>query len=201
MEFCALLLAAGDSNRFGADKRFIGSPPLLEKTLHSLYSSYEYIVLIHKEGDDLSAIRVDREKVILLPHSKHEDSSLGASIAKGVAYLLESNINPKFCAIHLADMPFIRKKTIDELHQRCLRTRSTTQEGKCIVRPIFENAKGHPVIFSEHFFHSLNQLKNCDGAKDVIRQNPASYREILTLDQGVIQDVDTPDTACKLGLI
>ncbi|MGF1741709.1 nucleotidyltransferase family protein [Vibrio profundum] len=201
MEFCALLLAAGDSNRFGADKRFIGSPPLLEKTLHSLYSSYEYIVLIHKEGDDLSALRVDREKVILLPHSKHEDSSLGASIAKGVAYLLESNINPKFCAIHLADMPFIRKKTIDELHQRCLRTRSTTQESQCIVRPIFENAKGHPVIFSEHFFYSLNQLKNCDGAKEVIRQNPASYREILTLDQGVIQDIDTPDTACKFGLV
>lgn len=196
-----MLLAAGDSNRFGADKRFIGSPPLLEKTLHSLYSSYEYIVLIHKEGDELSAIQVDSEKVILLPHNKHEDSSLGASIAKGIAYLLESNISPKFCAIHLADMPFIKKRTIAELHQHCLRTRSSTQESKCIVRPIFESVKGHPVIFSEHFFYHLNQLKNCDGAKEVIRQNPESYRQVLTLDQGVTLDIDTPDTACKLGLI
>jgi len=193
VEFCALLLAAGDSKRFGVDKRFVGTPPLLEQTLQSLYGLYTQIIVVHKHDDDMSSISFDSDCVTLLPHDKREDDSLGASIAVGLNHILQSELTPSFCAIFLADMPYINYSTIIELHNQC--------DKRCILRPVFEKTHGHPVIFSRHFFTILSQLKACTGARNVIEQNIEHYLEVPVSDNGVIIDVDTLEAAKKLGLV
>ena len=200
-EFCALLLAAGDSSRFGLDKRFVGSPPLLEQTLQSLYGVYQQIIVVHKHDDDLSSISINSDCVTLVPHNKREDDSLGASIAVGIDHILQSYLTPSFCAIFLADMPYINYSTIIELHNQCVSVQSSPSDKRCILRPAFNKTQGHPVIFSSHFFTLLSQLKACDGARNVIKQNESNYVEVPVSDKGVITDIDTLETAKKLGLV
>ncbi|MCL9779881.1 nucleotidyltransferase family protein [Vibrio sp. S4M6] len=200
-KFCALLLAAGDSTRFGKDKRFIGSPPLLERTLNTLYTSYQRIFLVHKDTDNLSNLNIDPEKVTLLAHNKDTDKSLGASIACGASHLLHSNLSPTFCAIYLADMPFISVSTINRLHQHCLDSNTLTGSSKCIIRPAYQGVQGHPVIFSHHFLSELSQLKACEGAKQVIKNFHNQSQELAVSDEGIAIDIDTPDIAAKLGLM
>ncbi len=200
MDTVALLLAAGDGLRFGEDKRFIGVPPLLERTLHSLYSAFDRIVMVHKATDDLSRLQIDSSKVILVAHDKTSDASLGGSISKGIDRIINLETPPELCAIFLADMPFIQEETLINLIQfaekKCLETSCKTT----ICRPKFENGIGHPVIFSSTLFSALSLLNQQDGAKAVIKLNKKNYYEFECTDSGVCIDIDTLDAAKRYGI-
>ncbi|MGV2990635.1 nucleotidyltransferase family protein [Vibrio sp. E150_011] len=201
METIALLLAAGNSQRFGEDKRFIGVPPLLSRTLVSLYSTFDRIVMVHKENDDLSSINIDNTKVILVSHDNTHDPSLGASIAKGIKAILSVDNPPVFCAVFLADMPFIRATTLTNLVRFTQDKYGESLEKTVICRPRFESQAGHPVIFSSALFEALSQLTGEEGAKSIIKQNNTHYYEFECDDLGVCTDIDTLAAAELHGLI
>ena len=200
MDTVALLLAAGDGLRFGEDKRFIGAPPLLERTLHSLYSTFDRIIMVHKVTDDLSRVQIDKSKVMLVAHDKTLDASLGGTISKGIESLLSLENPPELCAVFLADMPFIQEETLINLIQfaekKCLETSCKT----VICRPKFETEIGHPVIFSSTLFSALSLLNQQEGAKTVIRRNKNNYYEFECTDSGVCIDIDTLEAANRYGI-
>ncbi|MCL9773754.1 nucleotidyltransferase family protein [Vibrio methylphosphonaticus] len=201
METIALLLAAGNSQRFGEDKRFIGSPPLLSKTLLSLYSTFDRVVLVHKDGDDLSSINIDYAKVTLVSHDNTHDPSLGASIARGIKTILSVDNPPDFCAIFLADMPFIHSMTLTNLVRFTEEKHTQSLTTTIICRPRFEGQSGHPVIFSRALFDALSRLTREEGAKSIIKQNHAHFYEFDCDDLGVCADIDTLEAAKLHGLL
>ena len=88
------------------------------------------------------------------------------------------------CAIFLADMPNIKKKTITALQN--------IQKKNLIVRAKYENIVGHPVFFGNNFFEELCKIKNQEGANQVIKENKLSYKILNVDDIGVIEDIDYP---------
>jgi len=181
---CALVLAAGFSKRYGSDKRFSGSEPLVIKTLKNIINNFENIYLVHRNEDE-KLIELFKNLSINLIKAPNNCIGLGTSIAAGFEYILKSQTKYESCAIFLADMPYIKDETIKDLKQQ--------QNNNLIVRPMFEKIVGHPVIFGSDFFKELKSISGEEGAGCVIKKNHKYLNIISTQDSGVIEDIDYPE--------
>ena len=179
-----LLLAAGQSTRFGSDKLLhildngkSIAQQAAEKIIHACPDS---LAIINKNSPELKKILTNSGLNII--ENNHSKDGMGSSIACGVKTLNHADA----CLIALADMPFIEPETIKTLLKKLTNT-------PCIIAPSYKNQRGHPVLFSRHFFSELIQLDGDMGARDIIKNNQAHLMLVDTDDAGVIWDIDTKD--------
>ena len=180
---CALVLAAGFSKRYGSDKRFSGQELLILRTLKNICKTFDSIYLVHRYEDKKLISLLENINIALI-QAPSIDISLGTSISVGIRQIKKSAIMYESCAIFLADMPNIKKKTITALQN--------IQKKNLIVRAKYENIVGHPVFFGNNFFEELCKIKNQEGANQVIKENKLSYKILNVDDIGVIEDIDYP---------
>lgn len=180
-----ILLAAGASSRFGADKRLhaLGDgTPMALAALRPLRAVLDEVIAVIRPQDEWLAARfvAAGARLALAPDWHH---GMGASLARGIAML---DHGTEACVVALADMPFIRSATVDRVVAR-LRT------GASLVAPAYRGSRGHPVGFAAEWFSSLNRLHDDRGARDLL----AVHRDRLQLvdvdDPGVLLDVDHPE--------
>ena len=62
-----------------------------------------------------------------------------------------------------------------------------------IVVPTYEGRRGHPVLFAQAVFAELTCVPKGQGARVVVRKDPARVLEVPTADAAVLEDVDSPD--------
>jgi molybdenum cofactor cytidylyltransferase len=180
---CALVLAAGFSKRYGSDKRFSGSQPLILKTLKNIINSFDTIYLVHRNSDE-KIIELLKDLPINLIQASSDNICLGTSISIGFEHIKKTKINYDSCAIFLADMPFIKEETIHKLQ--------SLQKNDLIIRPKFEKKPGHPVFFGSDFFDELINIKGKEGASCIIKKNSNNLKMINVQDKGILQDIDYP---------
>lgn len=178
---CALILAAGYSKRFKSDKRLFGKTPLILITLRKILKIYQYIYVVHRYEDKEFINLLKDLPVYLIPASKN-NISLGTSISIGIKHISSLKIDFTSCAIFLADMPFVKEKTILSIKQK--------GDKYTIVRPSYKKRLGHPVLFGRHFFPSLTTLENQAGAKSIIKMNKSNLILLDVFDEGVVKDID-----------
>jgi len=184
-----ILLAAGQSQRFGSDKllhslRLDGvDKPMI---LHSLAPWLEVFARVN------IVIRADNRALIQLLENSDSASRLtlitANDAALGMSASLVAGINAYLQAdgwlIGLADMPFIQSSVIvDSLH--------ALKKGAEITLPIFDGKRGHPVGFSSRFKPSLLALSGDKGAKEIFVSSPEKTTFIKSNDSGILQDIDT----------
>ncbi len=183
-----LLLAAGQSRRYGANKllhHLIDDTPMLLVSAQKLASALpDSIVIIHEAiQSQQPALEQLGLKVVV---NNNAEQGMGSSIACGVAASREAN----GWLIALADMPYVQTDTIKAVAARL-------NEGAAIVAPHYQQQRGHPVAFAREFRQELLALDQDSGAKDIIRRNEHSLELIYSDDKGVIIDIDrheqTPD--------
>ena len=181
---CALVLAAGFSLRYGSDKRFSGKEALILRTLKNIINTFDTIYLVHRNSDE-KLISLLEHLPINLIQAPHEDICLGTSISIGFEHINNTHLDYESCAVFLADMPFIKSETITLLQSQ--------QNLNYIIRPRFDKASGHPVIFGSDFFKELISVQGQEGANSIIKKNLNSLKLINVQDVGVIQDIDYPE--------
>ena len=65
----------------------------------------------------------------------------------------------------------------------------------------YQGKRGHPVLFSSQVYGEILAAPLDQGAKVVVRKDPARVREIPLEDPGILADIDTPeDYARYVGL-
>lgn len=183
----AIILAAGFSRRFGNDPKLLAK--LDGKTvLGHLLSAIaplpfcEVKVVTNKQGDAISDLcRKHGVDWIVNPNAH---LGMGASIAAGVSAL---KTDTDGVLIALGDMPFIRGETYRALFDAF----AAAPEGS-IVAPIFNDRRGHPVIFDQEFVAKLKSLNDDQGARAIIKANSDMLIRVSVDDPGVVQDIDTP---------
>ena len=185
-----LILAAGESTRFGEDKRRARLPvtdhTLLEATIDRYRSVFAHLRVVLREGEDKLAMSAG-----LGPHeviySSRAAGGMGYSLADGIAAVADWD----YAFIALADMPFVHEGTLKTL---CHAMDSESQAaGGAIIAPATAGRQGHPVGFSNALFRELEQLTGDAGARDVVRHHKDSVVRIEIEDPGIFQDVDRPE--------
>jgi molybdenum cofactor cytidylyltransferase len=188
----AVVLAAGESSRMGADKALLmyHGRTFLENVISTLRKGGVgriVVVLGHhaelvEQSADLSTVEV----VVNQDYRRGQTSSLQA----GLRVLAENETDGVvFC---LVDHPAISAETITKLIQHFKST------GKVVVIPQVNGKHGHPVLVGKEVFTQITFLGPGQGADTVIHQFRDRTEFVEVTDPGILIDVDDPESYLML---
>jgi molybdenum cofactor cytidylyltransferase len=192
--FGILVLAAGQSRRFGSDKLMAKMPDGRPVIAHSLAPTLEFSTIHNLElcvitrADNQPLIDYLIAEKITYSISSEAPLGMGHSIAHGV----EKHQNWQGWMITLADMPNITLTLLNNLWDKI-------QEHKNdIVRPLLsigeQTIPAHPVYFPASYRKNLMTLTGDSGAKELIN-HPIFLTHINNevIEADIMIDVDTKE--------
>jgi molybdenum cofactor cytidylyltransferase len=180
-QIVGILLAAGHSRRFGADKRLHpladGTPMALASARHLAAACVRTLVVIRPDDRELARLLADAGlESVVCPEAEH---GMGHSLRCGVA----ASPDAAGWLIALADMPYIQpasyRAVLDAL-----------KDGARLARPVHAGKMGHPVGFAAACLPALLALSGDQGGKSIVDADPGALVACPVDDPGVLKDVD-----------
>ena len=89
--------------------------------------------------------------------------------------------------ILLADMPFVTGEHINALLFEFKRA-----DKKKIVVPVWDDRRGNPVIWPNHYIPRMMKLKGDQGARSILQEYAEDVLKVPMPSDAVVVDVDTP---------
>ncbi|MDU9050775.1 MAG: nucleotidyltransferase family protein [Candidatus Electrothrix sp. Rat3] len=176
-----ILLAAGNSIRFGGDKL---SYPLPDGESIGLTSGRK---LINVLTDSVAVVRAGdvqlTEELVQLGFRKVIQPNPAAGMGNSIARGIQAAQHADGWLIILADMPWIQTETLQHIAGALV-------NGAAIAAPVFQGRRGHPVGFSQQFQEELAALDGDSGAKKLLKTHAAMVQLLPVDDRGIVQDVD-----------
>lgn len=179
-----ILLAAGASRRFGADKLTQGLPDgdlVAVRACRNLLSGADRVLAVVRPGsEELTALlQAEGAEVRVCADA---EQGMGASLVFGIRACPDA----AGWLIALADMPWIEPATIRKVA-------NALRSGAGIASPCWQGRRGHPVGFSHFLGPELTALSGDEGAKTVIQAHLDQLRLVDCDDAGVLRDIDKPE--------
>ena len=178
-----ILLAAGSSRRFGADKRLHpladGTPMALASARHLAAVCARTIVVIRPDDTVLASLLAEKWLEIVV--CAEAEQGMGHSLACGVA----ATADAAGWLVALGDMPYIQPVSYHAVLE-------AMQGGAALARPIHNGCPGHPVAFGAAYRPELLALTGDQGGKAIIEADPDALVLCTVDDPGVLKDVDHP---------
>lgn len=178
-----ILLAAGSSRRFGADKRLAvlaDGIPMVLASARKLADVCPRTRIVIRPDDAVIAR--------LLAEAGLETLACGAA-AQGMGHSLACGVRSMADAagwlIALADMPFIQSASY-------LHVLRALKRGARMARPTHAGRPGHPVGFAADCFGELIALAGDRGGRIILDRQSAAVELCPVVDPGVLKDVDRP---------
>jgi molybdenum cofactor cytidylyltransferase len=174
-----IVLAAGSSKRFGADKRLAGiaGTTLLELTLGSIPQCLSRRLLLLHPGDEALAARLQPAWQVIIATDAH--LGMGHSLAAAMPYTQAWS----GAVIVLADMPYVHADTYTSIQQHLGPDR--------LVVPHYRGQRGNPVGIGRDYFAALAQLRGDQGARVLFQLHAAALLRLEVDDPGILRDIDT----------
>ena len=178
----AVVLAAGSSERFGADKRLanVNGQPMVLKTLQPYLAQLDSVYVVLRLNDPVQTVLPSTVNVI---EARDANLGMGHSLAAAASHLPRLG----WLLVGLADMPWIRTDTISQI------VNSVSESEDAIVRPSYLGSAGHPVGFTGNYLQDLRKLTGDIGAKQVLSRYQSKVVELPVNDAAILRDVDTPN--------
>jgi molybdenum cofactor cytidylyltransferase len=210
----AVILAAGESSRMGSPKALVPfhGQTFLEHLLGVARTQTKpeisgiRVVLGSHAGEISSALGLTPEIVVLNPDwERGQLSSIQAAIrsidAAGSAKTRHPDAADSTRAarhtepdktdgiiLFLVDHPLISASLVERLVAEFYRS------GQPIVVPTFRGRRGHPVIFAGRLYQELLDAPAEQGARAVVWAHAAEVLEVPTDEEGVLLNLNDPDT-------
>lgn len=183
----AIILAAGKSSRMGVVKCLLNYKGLtfLERAIE-LYGNYCQDIIIPVGYHSQQIKNKIKEIGFDFFDSKTYKEGIGGTLREAV-----SNLNYcDFFFVTFCDLPLLQKETLKKL------LKVSYKNQKAVV-PVYHGEKGHPVLFPGEMRTDFAKLNGDSGAKKILTANNTIFVNIE--DEGVINDIDTPEAYYKLG--
>ncbi|MAT65288.1 MAG: molybdopterin-guanine dinucleotide biosynthesis protein MobA [Gammaproteobacteria bacterium] len=178
-----VLLAAGQSRRFGSDKLLRplpdGTPLALAAAANLRLALPDTVAVVaHADAAVAGLLRAAGIPVVV---NAGAEAGMGSSIACGV----RARDPVAGWVIALADMPFIRPDTIAAIA-------ATLADEHVIAAPGYAGRRGHPVAFGRAYRDALLKLDGDVGARGIVQAHADRLCLMPTDDPGVLRDIDRP---------
>lgn len=178
-----ILLAAGFSRRFGANKLLQpladGVPVALAAARRLRAALPEVLVVVNPHDPKLA--RLLTEDGFLVTVCPRAQKGMGASLA----WAVEQTSRASAWIVALADMPFLQPATIALIAD-------AIDQPMALAAPTFRGRRGHPVGFGRAYFEELARLAGDEGARSILRDHAGQIRWLVCEDPGTVADVDAP---------
>jgi len=175
-----LVLAAGASTRFGAQKQLaeLDGMPMLEHSLRTISAAPvgRVVVVLGSAADEIvSKVNLHRADPIVCARWEEGQS---ASLACGLAELAGCEA----VVVTLGDQPRVSPDAIARV--------IAGRNGASAIRVTYNGNPGHPVLLEQALFEQLRDVTGDKGARNLLLSVPV--RDIPCDDLGGGEDVDTP---------
>lgn len=182
--YSVIILAAGFSSRMGSPKLSLGLPggiTFLEYILQQ-YENFgcgKIIVVVNSEGRSyLSEKKLAISSEINIVVNHHPEKGRFYSISKGLSALEDDY--PVF--IHNVDNPFADKELLNALY--------TNRSEADLIKPVYKNKGGHPVLISNNIVRDILTNKNYDIHLNNFLSIYSS-RSINSTDKRILTNINT----------
>lgn len=185
-----LLLAAGRSTRFGADKLLapLHGRPVLFWSAAAIAPEVDVLYVVVPADAPARVEAIGGIRCVVVEHAGR-DAGMASSIGAGVAALA-----PEVDAvvIALADQPLVAPDVVRQLSARW------REGGAAAVVPQYENGRGNPVLFGRSSFEALGTLTGDTGARGLLDALGGAVA-VIPIGGTAPLDVDTPDALSRLA--
>ena len=188
----AVILAAGESSRFGRPKQLIQfrGKSLVRRMVHAARRarcSPTLVVIGAHHGEIERELKAEDAIIV---ENENWRLGIGTSICAGMRRLIDAAPTLEAVVLLVCDQPFVDARTI----ARLITLREKTK--RAIVASSYANTLGVPALFDRSCFQELLVLDNATGAKMVILSNRERVAQ-FPFPEGKI-DIDTLDDYEKL---
>jgi molybdate transport repressor ModE-like protein len=176
-----VIMASGLGKRFGSNKLmadFLGRP-MLHRALDATEGLFDRRVVVTRH-ESVAALCRERNVEVLLHALPHRSDT----VRLGLEALGEVDC----CMFLPGDQPLLDRETVAMLLERW------REKPDSIIRPVYEDTEGSPVIFPRWAFDELKNLPEGRGGGVVIRNHPHEVCRVSVSGPFVLADADTPET-------
>ncbi len=191
-----ILLAAGNSRRFGSNKLLY----LIDEKPMFMYGLEVMKELLLKDSDRELYVVTRFEPVMEAVEEMNADSRLknrahiinSPDSTRGISYsiragLVEGEKQPDYYMFMVSDQPFIKTETVERL------IKETISQNKIAGCVTWEGVPGNPVIFSKELREELSALQEDQGGKVVLKKYMDQICKISATSEEELVDKDTKD--------
>ncbi len=191
-----LVLAAGRSARFGADKLLapLAGRPVVTWSIAAIGAATDHVLVVLPPGAAALAGALHQDhgmsagRSVRIVENPSRDLGMASSIAAGVASL-DAGVGAVIIA--LGDQPLVSPDVVRRLVARW------QLGGALAVAPRYRDGQGHPVLFGRACFAALCALEGDRGARSVLTALGDDLA-MVEVDEPTPLDVDSPDVLERL---
>lgn len=176
-----VIMASGLGKRFGGNKLmadFLGRP-MIHRALDATEGLFDRRVVVTRH-ESVAALCRERNVEVLLHALPHRSDT----VRLGLGAMGEVDC----CMFLPGDQPLLGRETVAMLLERWRETPDS------IIRPVYEDTEGSPVIFPRWAFDELKDLPEGRGGGVVIKNHPHEVCRVSVSSPFVLADADTPET-------
>ena len=187
----AIVLAAGQSSRMGANKLLaeIKGQPMIRRTVAAMRQAADLTVVVTGREPEAIATALDGLPVTLV-HNARFAEGLSTSLRAGIEAL---PADTDVAVIALGDMPLVGPEAV-----RRLIAAYGPAEHRSVCVPVFKGERGNPVLWGRQHFEVLTGMTGDKGARALFDQLSDEIVDVEMPDEAVLLDADTPEALEKL---
>ena len=183
-----VIMASGLGKRFGGNKLMADfrGEPMIQRALDATVGLFTKRVVVTRHESIAALCREQHVDVVLhdLPH-RSDTVRLG----------LQSLGDLDACMFLPGDQPLLRRDTVAMLLE------SRKENPDSIIRPVYEDTEGSPVLFPSLAFSELLDLPEGKGGGVVIKNHPYAVHRVSIANPFELADADTPETLETLKVL
>jgi molybdenum cofactor cytidylyltransferase len=199
---CAVIMAAGESTRMGADKALLPWPPVtpgtvptsgtfLSAAIQSLSPFSEMVIVVVGKNESNLAPTVYAEGASLVKNPEPERGQF-SSLQVGLQEVL--NRGRDAAIITLVDRPPVNATTLQTLCERFL----AVGNDKWAIVPECSGKHGHPFLVAREMIEVFLKAPATASAREIEHQYQQHIEYVAVDDPAVILNVDTPQEYAAL---
>ena len=183
----AILLAAGESRRMGSPKALLHyqGRTFVERICAAFLGAGvdELIVVLGARAEEIGRALPSHPALRPVVNSRYFQGQL-SSLMVGIGALSPDS---EAAVVNLVDHPLVSSATIKAVID------SFRAAPLPIILASYQGKRGHQVLFSSRVYGEILAAPLDQGAKVVVRKDPARVRELPLDDPGILADIDTPE--------